>query len=116
MNTERLGKDFIPDRTLETEMGEFYIEHERGTHNPATIKVKLKNYLGYFRATKEQFCVLFTVMDEESLVATVKLFEEMNCSGHYFAAVVTDIINDPLQTRLTNRFSTKTFANMLSIT
>ena len=115
-SSKRLGKDFIPDRTLETEIGLFYIEHERGTHTPATIRQKLKNYIRYFRETGEQFYLLFTVLDEEAVEDMVKLFDDMNCPSHYFAAVFSDVVNDPLDALLTSRFTTKNFSNMLSIT
>lgn len=113
---KRLGKDFIPDRTFEAETGIIYIEHETGSQNISVWREKIFNYLKHFRETGEQFHLLFTMADNDSVISIVRLFEELNCSSHYYAAVHQDLVNDPLNALVTNRFTTKKFSNMLSIT
>jgi hypothetical protein len=113
---KRLGKDFIPDRTWDSEIGIIYIEHETGSQNISVWRQKILNYLKHFREAKEQFHLLFTMPDEASVTNVVKLFEELKCSSHYYAAVHSDLVENPLNTLITNRFTTKKISDLLSIT
>lgn len=113
---KRLGKDFIPDRTLETESGIIYFEHETGSQNVAVWREKILNYLKYFRTTKEKFQLVFTLPDENCLKNIVTLFEELNCPGAYYAAVHEELVSNPLNALVTSRFDTKKISNILSIT
>jgi hypothetical protein len=113
---KRLGKDFIPDRTLESEVGIVYIEYETGSQNLSVWREKIQNYLNYYRDKKEQFRLLFTMADEDAVRSIVKLFEEMNCSSHYYAGVHSELVADPINALVTSRFSTKKLSILLSIT
>ena len=113
---KRLGKDFIPDRTWDSEIGLIYIEHETGSQSIGVWRTKILNYLNYYAATREQFYLLFTMPDNDSVISAVKLFEELKCSSHYYAAIQDELVQNPFETLVTNRFTTKKLSDLLSIT
>lgn len=93
------------DRLFQVDERVFYVERERGTQGREKLITKLNRYATHYRKTQEPFYVLI-LADETELYTPI--FGELRLGSHYLAALHSEFIKDPLNTRLTSRFGVQT--------
>jgi hypothetical protein len=96
------------DRKFRVDDRQFYLEVERGTQGPEKLRVKLERYIKHYREKQEPFNVLFTVIDEPALERIVYLFEEFKLPASYSVVIHSELVNDPLNARISTRFDVQT--------
>jgi hypothetical protein len=102
------------DRKFRVDDRQFYLEVERGTQGPEKLRAKLERYIKHYRKNGEPFHVLFTVKDEVSLERVIYLFEEFKLGASYCVVVQSELISDPLNARISDRFNVQTLVQTVS--
>jgi hypothetical protein len=102
------------DRKFRVDDRQFYLEVERGTQGPEKLRAKLERYIKHYRKNGEAFNVLFTLQTEAALERVVYLFEEFKLGPSYCAVVHFELVNDPLNAQISDRFNVQTLVQSVS--
>lgn len=79
-----------------------YLEVEMGNHGKPILSAKILAYQKLYRETKQKFCVLFAMLTEKEVRNMIKLFAELNAPNHYWSVVTAELIDNPLEARISN--------------
>jgi hypothetical protein len=96
------------DRKFRVDDRQFYLEVERGTQGPEKLRAKLERYIKHYRKEQEPFTVLFTVKDEPALERIIYLFDEFKLGSSYCVVLQSELVNEALTARISDRFNVQT--------
>lgn len=87
----KIANGVIPDRTAKIGGETYFFEIERGTQN--AIAQKLWAYQQHYRQSKEDFRVIFLVMDQSQIDAGQKILDK--ATNHYSIILHSDFCQNP---------------------